>query len=221
MFSFLFIVFFLYLDIINQASISLQTCDCMKLFLFFLIFFLYLKLSIKHQSHCKPVTLKYYSHLNLAYTKDLAVQLLKSVQNECRNLYDRWSEDCCWEDFFLSANIYDETTEHKGSYRSSLHLCDELRQSYINYISRYSYLNISCCNIIFFSRISQLYKQSHFKAAHCSNECESALKTVSLWFTQIWRKRVKFRPWLQQIVVKLNVNMSNNNVSVQFWYLHS
>ncbi len=34
-------------------------------------------------------------------------------------------------------------------------------------------------------------------------------------------KRVEFRPWLQQIVAKLNVNMSNNNVSVQFWYLHS
>jgi len=34
-------------------------------------------------------------------------------------------------------------------------------------------------------------------------------------------KRVKFRSWLQQIVVKLNVNMLNNNVSVQFWYLHS
>jgi hypothetical protein len=32
---------------------------------------------------------------------------------------------------------------------------------------------------------------------------------------------VKFRPWLQQIVAKLNVNMSDNNVSVQFWYLHS
>ncbi len=29
-------------------------------------------------------------------------------------------------------------------------------------------------------------------------------------------KRVKFRPWLQQIVTKLNVNMSDNNVSVQF-----
>ncbi len=29
-------------------------------------------------------------------------------------------------------------------------------------------------------------------------------------------KRVKFRPWLQQIVAKLNVNMSDNNVSVQF-----
>jgi len=29
-------------------------------------------------------------------------------------------------------------------------------------------------------------------------------------------KRVKFRPWLQQIVVKLNVNMSDDNVSVQF-----
>jgi hypothetical protein len=24
-----------------------------------------------------------------------------------------------------------------------------------------------------------LYKQSHFKAAHCSNECESALKMMS------------------------------------------
>ncbi len=34
-------------------------------------------------------------------------------------------------------------------------------------------------------------------------------------------KRVKFRPWLQQIVAKLNVNMSDDNVSVQFWYLHS
>ncbi len=34
-------------------------------------------------------------------------------------------------------------------------------------------------------------------------------------------KRVKFRPWLQQIVAKLNVNMSDNNVSVQFWYFHS
>jgi len=34
-------------------------------------------------------------------------------------------------------------------------------------------------------------------------------------------KRVKFRSWLQQIVAKLNVNMSNNNVSVHFWYLHS
>jgi len=29
-------------------------------------------------------------------------------------------------------------------------------------------------------------------------------------------KRVKFRPWLQQIVAKLNVNMLNNNVRVQF-----
>jgi len=34
-------------------------------------------------------------------------------------------------------------------------------------------------------------------------------------------KRVEFRPWLQQIVTKLNVNMLNNNASVQFWYLHS
>ena len=34
-------------------------------------------------------------------------------------------------------------------------------------------------------------------------------------------KRVKFRPWLQQIDVKLNVNMSDNAVSIQFWYIHS
>ncbi len=145
------------------------------------------------------MTLKYYSHLNLAYNRGLALQLLKSVQNEHRNLYDRWSEDCCWEDFFLSANTYDKTTQYEelykrehvkreGSYKSSLHLYDELRQLHVSYISRYSYFNISCCNIIFFSRISQLYKQSHFKAAHCSNECKLALKTVSFWFTQIQRK---------------------------------
>ncbi len=34
-------------------------------------------------------------------------------------------------------------------------------------------------------------------------------------------KRVKFRPWLQQIIAKLSVNMLNNNAGVQFWYLHS
>ncbi len=146
------------------------------------------------------MTLKYYFHLNLTYTKDLAVQLLKSVQNEHRNPYDRWSKDCCWEDFFLSTNTYDRTTQHKESYKrehvkheglyeSSLHLCDRLRQPHIDYISKYSYLNISCYNIIFFSRISQLYKQPHFKAAHCSNECKSALKAASLWLTQIWRKK--------------------------------
>ncbi len=146
------------------------------------------------------MTLKYYPHLNLAYTKGLVVQLLKSVQNEHKNLYDRWSEDCCWEDFFLSANIYNRTTQHKesyerehteheGLYKSSLHLYDESRQSHIDYISRYSYFNISCCNIIFFSRISQLYKQSHFKAAHCSNESKLTSEVMSFWLTQIWRKK--------------------------------
>jgi len=145
------------------------------------------------------MTLKYCSHLDLAYTRGLVVQLLKSVQNEHRNLYDRWSEDCCWEDSFLSANTYDRTMQHEesykrghvkheGLYKSPLHLCGELRQPHINYISRYSYFNISCCNIFFFSRTSQLYEWSHPKAAHCSNECELTLKTVSFWFTQIWRK---------------------------------
>jgi len=171
-FLFFFIVFFLYLNIIDQVSVSLQTHD------------------IKILS----------SYLNLTYTKGLAVWLLKSVQNECRNLYNRWSEDCCWEDFFLSSNIYDKTTQHKESYRrehaehedlyrSSLHLCDELRQFYISYISRYSYFNISCYNITFFSRISQLYKQSHLKAAHCSNESELTLKVMSFWPTYIQRKK--------------------------------
>jgi len=138
------------------------------------------------------MTLKYYSHLNLTYTKDLVIQLLKSVQNECRNLYDRWSEDCCWWDSFLSSNIYNRTmqheksykrehVEHEGSYESSLHLCDKLRQPHTDYIS--------CYNIIFFLRISQLYKQFHFKAAHCSNKCELELKVVSFWLTQIWRKK--------------------------------
>jgi hypothetical protein len=130
--------------------------------------------------------------------------------------------------FFLSANTYDRTSmkSHTEENMQNMKACRNLYtfvvnwDNLINYISRYSYLNISCCNIIFFSRISQLYKQSHFKAAHCSNECES-LKMMSFWFTQIWRKRVEFRPWLQQIVAKLNVNMSDNNVSVQFWYLHS
>ncbi len=34
-------------------------------------------------------------------------------------------------------------------------------------------------------------------------------------------KRVEFRPWLQQIITKLSVNMSDDNAGVQFWYLHS
>ena len=125
---------------------------------------------------------------------------MKSVQNERRNLYNRWSEDCCWEDFFLSANTYNRTIQHeelykrehvkhKDLYESSLHLYDRLRQPHVNYISKYSYLNISCCNIIFFLRISQSYEQSHFKAAHCSNKSELALKVVSFWLTQIWRKK--------------------------------
>jgi len=114
---FLFIVFFLYLEIINWASVSLQTRD-------------------KHEE-----------------------------------LYEK------------------EHVKHEDSYRSSLYLCDELRQSHVSYISKYSYFNISCCNIIFFSRISQLYEQSYFKAAHCSNESELTLKAASLWLTQIWRKK--------------------------------
>jgi len=44
------------------------------------------------------------------------------------------------------------------------------------------------------------------------------------WFFKCWllnssmfeEKRVKFRPWLQQIDAKLNVNMSDNTVSIQF-----
>ncbi len=49
------------------------------------------------------------------------------------------------------------------------------------------------------------------------------------WFFKCWllnssmfeEKKVKFRSWLQQIDAKLNVNMSDNTVSIQFWYIHS
>ena len=163
------------------------------------------------------MTLKYYSHLNLIYFKDLAVQLLKSVQNERKNPYDRWSVDCCWWDSFLSSNIYNRTTQHKESYkrehtehkdlyRSSLHLCDKLKQSHINYISRYSYFNIKCCNITFFSRINQLYKQSHFKAAHCSNESKLTLKAASFWLTQIWRKKSEIQTLCHGFAMRLTLN---------------
>ncbi len=132
------------------------------------------------------MTLKYYSHLNLVYTKDLAVQLLKSVQNECRNLYDRWNEDCCWGDSFLSLNTYDKTTQHKESYerkhaehedlyRSPLHLHDRLSWSHISHISRYSCFNINCLNIILTSRISWSYKQFLHEAVHGDNESKSVL----------------------------------------------
>ncbi len=55
-------------------------------------------------------------------------------------------------------------------------------------------------------------------AAMSVNQHSKQCLSDSLRFEE---KRVEFRPWLQQIVTKLNVNMSNNNVSVQFWYLHS
>jgi len=55
-------------------------------------------------------------------------------------------------------------------------------------------------------------------AAMSVNQHQKRCLSDSLRFEE---KRVKFRPWLQQIVTKLNVNMSDNNVSVQFWYIHS
>jgi hypothetical protein len=164
------------------------------------------------------MTLKYYSHLNLTYTRDLAVQLLKLMQNEYRNLYDRWSEDCCWEDFFLSANTYNRTTQHEELYErehAKHKACTDLLyifmmnwDNFISYISRYSYLNISCCNITFFSRISQLYKQSHLKQLIAAMNVNQHLKQCLSDSLRFEEKRVKFRSWLQQIVAKLNVNMS-------------
>ena len=47
------------------------------------------------------------------------------------------------------------------------------------------------------------------------------LKCQLLDSSMFEEKRVKFRPWLQQIDAKLNVNMSDNAVSIQFWYIHS
>jgi hypothetical protein len=34
-------------------------------------------------------------------------------------------------------------------------------------------------------------------------------------------KRSDFRPWLQQISAKMNVDLSDESASVQFWYIHS
>jgi hypothetical protein len=177
------------------------------------------------------MTLKYYSHLNLTYDRDLAVQLLKSVQNECRN--PMTDEVKTIADKILSwAQIL--MTELCSMKSHTKRTCRTWRLIWIFFTSlwwiesilhqSHQQIQLSQHQLLqhhLFSRISQLYKQSHFRAAHCSNECELTLKVVSLWLTQIWRKRVKFRPWLQQIVAKLNVNMSDNNVSMQFWYLHS
>jgi hypothetical protein len=177
------------------------------------------------------VTLKYYSHLDLAYTKGLAVQLLKSVQNEHRNLYDRWSEDCCWEDFFLSANTYDRTTqyeesyrrehaEHEGLYRSSLHLCDELRQLTSATSVDTAISTSAVATSPFLKNQSIVWTVSPKSSSLQQWVWISTQNDVFLIHSDL-KKRVKFRPWLQQIVAKLNVNMSDNNVSVQFWYLHS
>ena len=119
--------------------------------------------------------------------------------------------------WLLSTNTYDRTmqheesyrrghAEHEGLYESSLHLCDKLRQPHVSYISKYSYLYISCCNIIFFLRISKLYKQSHLKAAHCSNECKLTLKAVSFWLTQIWRKKSEIQTLCHGFAMRLTLN---------------
>ncbi len=50
-------------------------------------------------------------------------------------------------------------------------------------------------------------------AAMSVNQHSKQCLSDSLRFKE---KRVEFRPWLQQIVAKLNVNMSDNNASVQF-----
>ncbi len=132
------------------------------------------------------MTLKYYFHLNLTYNRGLAVWLLKSVQNEWKNLYDRRSWVHSREDFFLSSNTYKRTTqheesykkknvEHEESYRSSLHLYDRLSWSHISHISRYSCFNINCLNITLTSRISWSYKQFLHEAVHDNNESKLIL----------------------------------------------
>ncbi len=75
--------------------------------------------------------------------------------------------------------------------------------------SSFSQESVNCTNSL---TLKQLI------AAMSVNQHSKQCLSDSLRFRE---KRVKFRPWLQQIVAKLNVNMLNNNASVQFWYLHS
>ncbi len=75
--------------------------------------------------------------------------------------------------------------------------------------SSFSQESVNCTNSLTLKQLT---------AAISANQHLKWLLSDSLKFKE---KRVKFRPWLQQIVAKLNVNMSDNNVSVQFWYLHS
>jgi hypothetical protein len=174
------------------------------------------------------VTLKYYSHLDLAYTKGLAVQLLKSVQNEHRNLYDRWSEDCCWEDFFLSANTYNRTTQHEESYKREHAETWRLVQNLL-YIFVMNWDNLTSTTSVdtAISTSAVATSSSSQESVNCTNSL--TLKQLIAAMSVNWHskqclsdslrfegKRVEFRPWLQQIVAKLNVNMSDNNASVQF-----
>jgi len=148
------------------------------------------------------VTLKYYSHLNLTYNRGLAVWLLKSVQNEWENPYNRKNWVHSREDSFLSSNTYKRTTqheesyerenaEHKELYRSSLHLHDRLSWFHISHISRYSCLNINCLNIILISRISWLYEQFLHEAVHGENESKLIFSMLTSQLIYVWRKESK------------------------------
>jgi hypothetical protein len=176
------------------------------------------------------MTLKYYSHLNLTYTKGLVIQLLKSVQNECRNpMTDEVKtvaeKISSWAQILMTelCSIKSHTEENMQNMKACMNLLYIFVMNWDNLT-----LTTSVDTAISTSAVATL--SSSQESVNCMNSLTlkqliaASVNWHSKWFSDSLRfeeKRVKFRPWLQQIVAKLNVNMSDNNVSVQFWYLHS
>ncbi len=173
------------------------------------------------------MTLKYYSHLNLIYTKGLAVQLLKSVQNECRNLYDRWSEDhvekiSSWVQILMTE--LHSIKSHMKENMQNMKACTNLLYTFVmNWDNSMSTTSVDTAISTSAVATSPSFQESvnctnsltlkQLIAAMSVNQHSKQCLSDSLRFEE---KRVEFRSWLQQIVAKLNVNMLNNNVSVQF-----
>ncbi len=78
---------------------------------------------------------------------------------------------------------------HTEENMQNMKACTDLLYTFVMNWDNLTSTTSAVATLSFFSRISQLYKQFHSKAAHCNNECELTLKAASLWLTQIWRKK--------------------------------
>jgi hypothetical protein len=144
------------------------------------------------------VTLKYYPHLDLAYTRGLVVQLLKSVQNERRNLMTDEvkivaEEISSWAQILMTKlhSIKSHTEENMQNMKACTDLLYTFVVNWDNFMSATSVDTAISTSAVATSPSPQESvncTNGLTKAAHCSNECESALKMMSFWFTQIWRE---------------------------------